>query len=336
MAHPARAEGPRTEAPPQLSDPEGLVREAARRYFERRRARVDDFVARHFSLKGSLAIHRKALGWDMLKVPANILLAVPNVTAKLAALGANAVGARSTAAFLEKRPFLLETDVGREIEWLIMTDLMELPYRQDGRESGRDALAEAILCSPEIQVALSEASAAVGRQSNDPAFRAQLEATLATYTGTRAAAAEITTALMTAGAGVATVKQATPGALALGPALATAMAHQMAVASFPLGATLGGFWYSLFPVATSATLIAGLTGGIMALGAAAAAFSGVVADPVQRRLGLHRRRLLKLIDATERQFLGDEGAGLVVRDHYVARLLSVFELLAGAYGVARA
>jgi hypothetical protein len=71
------------------------------------------------------------------------------------------------------------------------------------------------------------------------------------------------------------------------------------------------------------------------LGAVASAFSGVIADPIQRRLSLHRRRLLRLIGALEAQFFSDEAAGLVVRDHYVARLLSLFELLAGAYRVAK-
>ena len=179
---------------------DGIVREAARGYFERRRSRVDDFVARHFSLSGALAIHRQALGWDMLKVPANILLAIPNLGLKLASLGAHAAGARGLARTLGGRQLLLETAVGREIEWLIMTDLMELPYRQDGRESPRDALAEAILAAQPVEAAVLEAAAAIGRHADDPAFRAHLEETLATYTGTRAAAAEITTALMTAGA----------------------------------------------------------------------------------------------------------------------------------------
>ena len=66
---------------------------------------------------------------------------------------------------------------------------------------------------------------------------------MATYTGTRAAAAEITTALMTIGAGAVAVKQATPGIITLGPALAAAMAQQVAIASFPLGATLGSLRY---------------------------------------------------------------------------------------------
>lgn len=311
------------------------IDDAARLYFESRRARVDDFVDRHFSLAGSLAIHRQALGWDVLKAPANILLAVPNVVLQLTALGAQVTGARQTAAKLRSRRILLETAVGREIEWRIMTELLELPYQQGERVSQRDALAETILASQSVQAAVQEVLERIGRRGDDPRFRMRLEEALGTYTGTRAAAAEITTTLIALGAGALTLKQATPGALALGPALATIMAQQAAVASFPLGATLGGLWYGIFPIAASPALVTGVTGGLVGLGAVAAAFSGVLADPVQRRLGLHRRRLLRLVRALEGQFFSDEAAGLVVRDHYVARLLGLFELLAGAYKIAK-
>ena len=40
----------------------------------------------------------------------------------------------------------------------------------------------------------------------------------------------------------------TPGTLTLGPVIAAALAQQAAVASFPLGAALGGLWYGLLPV----------------------------------------------------------------------------------------
>ena len=39
-----------------------IVAEGARRYFESRRARVDEFVDRHFTFSGSLSMHRKAIG----------------------------------------------------------------------------------------------------------------------------------------------------------------------------------------------------------------------------------------------------------------------------------
>ncbi len=56
---------------------ERIVAEGARRYFESRRARVDEFVERHFSFSGSLTLHRKAVGWDMLKALVNIASVPP-------------------------------------------------------------------------------------------------------------------------------------------------------------------------------------------------------------------------------------------------------------------
>jgi hypothetical protein len=156
-------------------------------------------------------------------------------------------------------------------------------------------------------------------------------------TGTRAGAAEITTALITVGAGAVAVKQATPEVMSLGPAMAATMAHQAAVASFPLGTGLGSLWYGVFPAAASPALIGGVTGGLLAVSSIAAAFAGILADPVQRRLGLHQRRLYRLIDAFERQWETErEEVGFVARDPYVARLLDLFDLLGSAYRLAKA
>ena len=334
MHEPARH--PEKDTALTAADAQRIVAEAARHYFDSRRLRVDAFVDRNFSLAGSAAIHRKALGWDMLKAPANLALAVPNLAVRLAAAGAQAVGARRISAYLHCRNLFLDTAVGREIEWLIMTELLELPFRQGKRESRKDALAETILGAPELQSAIGETLTAIGRRADDPGFRARLEQTVATYTGTRAAAAEITTALMTVGAGAVAVKQAAPGVMTLGPAIAVAMAQQAAIASFPLGATLGSLWYGAFPAAASPMLVVGVTGSLLAVSSVAAAFAGIIADPVQRALGLHKRRLLRLIDALKRQFCEGRGeAGLVVRDHYAARLLDLLDLLASAYRIAR-
>jgi hypothetical protein len=314
---------------------ERIVTEAARLYFESRRSRVNAFVDKHFSLPGSLALHRTALGWDILKAPVNVALAVPYIGAKLTAGIAGRLRAKRVSRFLASRRILLETAVGREIEWLILTELLELPFRQGYRLSRKDALAEMILASPQIQAVLTETLEAIGQQAEHATFRKQLEQMVAKYTETRAAAAEITSTLITMAAGAATLKQLTPGAMVLGPALASVIAYQAAVASFPFGTTLGGIWYGFFPVAASPALIAGATGAVMAGGAVVAAFSGIMADPLQRRLGLHRGRLLRLIDALEVQFSGNGGAGFVVRDHYVARLLTLLELLSSAYRLAR-
>lgn len=57
------------------------------------------------------------------------------------------------------------------------------------------------------------------------------------------------------------------------------------------------------------------------------AFAGIVADPVHRPLGIHRRRLRRLVAAIERNLRGDGPERFVVRDHYIARILDVADLL---------
>jgi hypothetical protein len=148
-------------------DANRIVAEGARRYFQSRREMVDEFVDRHFSFSGSLSMHRKAIGWDMLKAPANIALAVPQLAAKLAAAGAKAVGADRTSEYLGSRKLVFDTEVGNEIEWLGITELLELPFRQGDRVSHRNALAEAILSAPELQERLQVALGTIGRKGDD-------------------------------------------------------------------------------------------------------------------------------------------------------------------------
>ncbi len=309
------------------------VDDGARQFFASRRARVAPFVDAHFSLRGTLRLHRAALGWDILRAPLNLTLAGPQIVLTLAARALRRVSPR--AAALLGRSILLKTAVSREIEWLVLTELLELPFAQGARRSEADALSQAILAVPALHDGMEAALSALGRQGQDPAFRARLAHAVAEYGVTRAAAAEITTGLLNLGVGGLTLHKLTPGAASLGPALAGTVAQQAAVGAFPLGGWAGGVWYGWFPAAPTAGLIAAATGGLMLLATTFAAFAGIVSDPVQRALGLHRRRLLRMIDALERQFFDQDAAGFAVHDHYVARLLDVFDILGAALRLAR-
>src|SRR6266404_6333456 len=44
-----------------------IVHDAVHKYIATRRERIDLFVDRHFTLAGSLELHRRAIGWDLLK-----------------------------------------------------------------------------------------------------------------------------------------------------------------------------------------------------------------------------------------------------------------------------
>ncbi len=314
---------------------EAAVAEGTRRYFEARRERVGPFIDRHFSLRGTLRLHRKAVGWDIAKAPLNLSLAAPQIGLRLGAMAAGKLGAERAARVM-RRSILLETAVARELGWLLHTELLELPFQQGARAATRDALAETILGTSQVEAALREALVVIGRRGDDPAFRARLGEALAEYATSRAAAAEITTGLLSLGAGAAALSKLTPGAASLGPSLAAVFAQQAAVASFPLGGWLGAAWYGLFPVAPSVGLVASTTGGLMLAASVFAAFAGVVSDPVQRALGLHRARLLRMLRVLEEQFFDPGAPGFAVHDHYVARLLDLFDIVGAALRLARA
>ena len=310
-----------------------VVRDAARRYVASRRDRVDAFIDCHFTLTGSLALHRTALGWDLVRAPLNLFLTVPALAAKLASRAARRAGRYRLATWLAGRRVLFETDLARELEWLVATELLEIPCRQRDRGSSRDALAEAVLADPRVAglLAAPPEAPSVGERE----FRGRLVAAIESYTGSRTATAEIATGVVATGFGALAVKQATPGLVTLGSALAATIAQQNAIAAFPLGAGLGGLWYGRFPVAAGPGLLAATTGGVVIGGAVLAAFSGIVTDPLKRRLGLHRRRLLRLLGELERALCDEDGASATMRDHYVARLIDLLDLVAGAWRLSR-
>ena len=226
---------------------------------------------------------------------------------------AGKLGATGLGHDLARRNLVLRTDVSRRIESLIHTDLLQLP--QPGMTPAHDVLSETILSDPRLLAFAEPTLATIGRRADDPWFRTRLTEAMGSYAATRAAAAEITTSLLTLSSGAMALKQLTPGAVTLGPALAALLAQQSAIASFPFGAGLGGMWYAMFPAAPSVVLVTGLTGGLMVGAACVAAFAGLVSDPVQRRTGLHARRLHRMLDALERQMLDPQAPAYVVHNH---------------------
>lgn len=214
------------------------------------------------------------------------------------------------------------------------TDLLELPYADGRRRSDRDALAEEILTDTRLLTVFNTFESAILRHRHDEALRRRLKAMLDTHSDARTAVAELVVSMTMAGAGAAAFKQLTPGALSLGPALAGAIAQKAAIASFPLGAGVGSVWYGHFAAAPSTGLVAGTTGGLMLLAAAATAFAGVVGDPVQRALGLHQRRLHTLIDALGNEMRGGTQTAFRVRDHYAARIFDLLDVMQAVHRLA--
>ena len=313
------------------ADARAIVAHAIERYVAMRHERVAGFVDCHFSLIGSLRLHRQALGLDLVRAPANVVLMLPYLGMQLGGAALRRLGATRAARRLSSRTPFLDTDVARELTWRLYSELLELPYDDGRHRSDKDALAEAILADPRVAAAVDLLAALARPQAGDPERQARLRRILEGYAGTRAAAADLVNNVLLASAGMAAFQKLTPGTLTLGPVIAGALAHQAAVASFPLGASLGGIWYGLFPATPSAALVAGATGGLVLLTATTAAFAGVVSDPLQRAFGLHQRRLHRLIDALGRELKGDSDAAFHARDHYVARIFDLIDLARATY-----
>ncbi|MBK8176573.1 MAG: hypothetical protein IPK66_15260 [Rhodospirillales bacterium] len=312
---------------PGAAEIETIFAAAVARWAAACHGRVDDFARANFSLAGTFRLHRRAFGLDLLRAPANVALVPVHLLIQLAASGLGRMRVRSAARWLRRRNVFLATSVARELVWRLHVDLLGLPCRDRARESTKDALAEALLADPALAARFGAASARVLRHRDDPLVRQRLGATLDTYTGARTAAAELVNNMMLAGAGASAFQKLTPGALSLGPLLAGLVAQHLAIASFPLGASLGSLWYGVVVAQPSAALVAGVTAGLMLGAAMLTAFAGIVSDPLQRALGLHQRRLHRLIDALARQLGGDGEASLRLRDHYAARLFDVIDAL---------
>jgi hypothetical protein len=328
---------PQQSLPIPLASAEAAWRRAVLRYGAERRAKAAGFARETYAWRASLRLHRKAVGHDLWRAPANLAMAVPYAAARAGAGLARRLGRGRTADWLDRRRFFFATDLGRELEWRVMTGFLELPYAQPQADRGlrtshRDALAEALLADAAVLPLLQGLERRLAERGQDPDFRAWLTATLATYTGSRVAAADLTNALLAATAGGLAFHHLTPGALTLGPLLAQALATKLAAGTFPLGAGIGGLFFGAFPTAAPLVLTATVTGGLLGLAALLATFSGLLTDPVQQRLGLHRRRLVRLVDALERELLEGEGKTFAVRDHYVARLFDFIDLLRALQG----
>jgi hypothetical protein len=279
-----------------------IVENSIRTYFRKRRSRVPGFVERTFSLSGALQTHRNAFGHDLWKAPLNAALAGPQIGLNAVAGMMALAGRRETAEQLKSRELFFRTTVTQEIERRLIVDLLELPYTGKGEPSFHDALAVEILGDSRLDGALGMLNGPWGEkqrlQMDDKLVRQ-----LSVYLNARGAAGEIVSAGVTMAAGGAILHQVTPGFLTLGPALAQA-----------LGAKVGGI--AAFSLAA----------GVLAASATAAAFAGIVTDPIQSALGIHHLRLIGLLDSLEAAFLGGD-ARLAIPEQYAARLIDLVDVI---------
>lgn len=306
---------------------EPAVDNAIEKYVAARRAKIPGFVEKYFSFKGALKLHKKALSSDLYKSPINIFWALPYTGLKATASLLSKAGNKKIPALFEKLPRGFETNVQKEVTWLIYTELLEIPYVQDKRSSEKDALLEEILNQPEIAAMFIEELSKINEKSKEPNFRKVLEKNLQEYSSSRTAASDLAGSIIALSVGATVFKQMTPGSIATGSALATMIAQQAAISNFFLGSTVGSFYYSIFPVSASMGLIVATTSTIMAAMAIVTSFTGIITDPIQAKRGIHHKRLSKFIDSIEQELAGAGASKFEIKDQYVARVFDILDVL---------
>lgn len=284
-----------------------IVEESIRIYFRKRRSRIPAFVDEVYSFTGALGLHRRALGHDLWRAPVNALMAGPQLGLTAAASLLERAGRTRDAQTLRSKELFFRTTVAQEIERRIIVDLLELPHGGPGAPSFRDALAVEILEHRRLAGALESLRGSWG-EGERARIEALLHENLSVYLNARAAVGELTTGMLTIATGALTLQQWTPGFLTLGPAVAQSVAAKVS--------------------GVAGALAAGAS--VVALAAAASAYSGVLSDPLQRALGLHQRRLVNFLDALEAGFLGHD-VRYAVGERYAARLIDVLDAMAAIW-----
>ncbi|THD84790.1 hypothetical protein E7811_03425 [Aliigemmobacter aestuarii] len=295
---------------------------------DQQRAAADTFVSRHLTWPGTIRLHRHALGWDILRAPVNVILSPVFLLTRLAAWLFRRMRLRGAADWLGRRQIILRTSVAARVEALVVTDLLRVPLPPHAAAPDREALSIAILAAPRYRDVFR-------RQGSPEAARAlsdRIVAAIGDYAGTRSAISEFTTALFTLAVGAIAFQALTPGVISMAPGVAGALSHSAAIEGFPLGRTLGSAWYGVFPVGPEPWMVAATVLCLVMAGAVVAAFAGILADPVQARLGIHRRRLIRLMETLEAETGGRRDGPFVAREHLLVR---VFDLWDAALSVLR-
>ena len=79
-------------------------------------ALIDGFVRRHYRLSDALRLHRHAIGWDLLRAPANIALAPVLLLARLVSILTNVLRLRRLSRFAGNLRPQFRSDVGAALE----------------------------------------------------------------------------------------------------------------------------------------------------------------------------------------------------------------------------
>jgi len=272
--------------------------ECIARYIQSRRVKVDEFSERHFSLKETLEIQKKHFLADILLNPINSLWAIPYLTLKKVFETIDKMGWGHLTSFFDRVPSNIKTQYQKDIEWLIATELLEWPYKNNGQHSKKNALWDEFEKDPTIRKLIDS-----GQLSPNHLTGIDIKSELNKFSASRALVADLAGSAGSIALGWVMFGNSNLGVGGLGEKVARKIARDNASSHFIFGKKMGTTFYSIFPPQPTkgqiliATVAVGLLLTVFSL------IASVLSDPIRKNLGLQKSKMNSLIDDLEKLLL---------------------------------
>jgi hypothetical protein len=294
------------------------MEESIRHYIAERRQRVGPFCARYHSWNGMLKIHAEAIKEDFLTNPLNLLWAIPYALLKSAVEWIRKLGWAAPSEWIKFVPAKFKTGSQKKIEWLLLTELLELPFDHGSWQSRDDALAEEFQRNPKLTALKGQPEWESILHTSPKLWSKELQADSAE----RSAAADLASGGATLVAGWYLFGKSALGVFGMGEQYARRSVHEDAVNRFSLGPfhfgpkvdqKLGKVYYDFFPVNPTETQIWIGTAVILVGVALLSLVLHALLDPIHQAMGLHEARLQRFLDALEARLLENVRTNMAAR-----------------------
>lgn len=271
------------------------LEECIEQYIADCRARVNGFVAGHFSLRETVAFQKQSLASDLLCYPVNALWAIPSLFLKKLLEVPVRLGWRSGSNLIGLLPVGLKTRYQKESERLIAVELLQWPCTMGDRQVLPNGLLER--CTRDTQVGPLLASGALSAEALKNF--SDIPRLVGEHSSSRALVLDTAATVLTLTAGWLLFGDHSLGISGIGDHIARQRAKDRAASTFLLGSGLGSAFYSVFPPKPSfwQVVVATFTVGLFVTGMSL--LVGLLSDPCLKRAGFQHARLHLLIDAVE-------------------------------------
>lgn len=292
------------------SSVEEAIENGIAQFFAKQHKRVPSFVNSHFRYPGCWHTNKHAFGFDLIKAPLNLIWAPVYVLIIILLLMLTLLGHKRARTWAPKVPSGMTTRVQQRVNQHIKTSLLN---PAELKQEIIDQLSQ--LPQPNAQ--------------SDTELLEHLDTIVSEVMSqlmlTRTASADIANTLFSTAFGALIFKKFTPGGFGIGLLIAAYWVKEKAKQNFFLGATIGGWYYAIFPPKVGwLENTVGIAIAMLIL-ATIASFSGLVTDPVQAWLRLHHRRLHKMLNQLEGDLANRRSSQFKTLDPYVARILELFD-----------